>query len=97
MREYKIITLDNKNYLSCSEHRIVFDQYETAHKYWLALGLGTHPCPDKCPSYYLKLPHNGPSITYKVIKELAPQEDWAEESCCQSGCPNCPWAFEKPL
>ena len=95
MRDYKHSNENNTFYLSCDSHRIIFDSFAEAHQYKLALGLGTFPDPEKEPKNYCVIPQPDNNVlkTYRVIiKRDTKSEEWADEACCHSGCPTCPWS-----
>lgn len=97
MREYKILQESDQYFLGCFGpegdllYRIMMADHDTAHQYKLALGLGTHPSPQSCPDYYEKVEDS--SELYKIVIAYKQQEEESGvTACCQTGCPNCPWA-----
>jgi len=90
MRDYKLHKYEDKIYLVDSEHRILFLDEHLAHRYKIALGLGTFPCPTKEPASYQRLlKENKP--TFRPLKPLTEDDEIGGMGCCQSGCPNCPF------
>lgn len=101
MREYKILHDNPHCYLipigeSPPSHAIRFETPEKAHEYKLALGLGTHPDPQKSPQSYKVLSETYcQSPVYQVGEVRTEPEDYKAPGCCQSHCPGCSWTEEQ--
>lgn len=93
MKDYKLNIQADKIYLldaQTGNHRIVFEDEMTAHRYKIALGLGTFPCPRTEPSYYQELLKEN-ELTFRPVKSLTEDDEIGGMGCCHSGCPNCPF------
>jgi hypothetical protein len=101
MMEYRRLIYENLILLvplgeEAPSHGIICENEAMAHEYKLALGLGTHPDPDKSPSSYNPIPFEElPFPLYKIIQERDVTVDEPESNCCESGCPGCPWTLEQ--
>lgn len=104
MREYRLdeSEKDQNNYYlvplgeTKPNHVILFKDRDKAHKFRLALGLGTHPDPEKSPdSYSFGSRYYLGSKIFEPSDELNTVEDEFDPGCCQSGCPGCPWTLEQ--
>jgi len=71
--------------------RISFMEEVKAHEWMLALRLGTVEVPEKSPESYRFMREEGGILYFQALKTLDIDNDWDPGSCCQSGCPGCPW------
>jgi len=104
MREYTRIVQDNLIILvplgeETPSHGILCSDVAQAHEYKLALGLGTHPDPEKAPGNYDKAASDiqsqfpYPIFVIGIKRDSSIDED--NSGCCESGCPGCPWTLEQ--
>jgi hypothetical protein len=105
MREYKLIhdQIDGVAVIylipsgeSPPSHAIRFESKEKAHEYKLALGLGTHPDPQRKTEAYtlLKETYAGNPV-YEILEARSTVDEVRDPGCCESGCPGCPWTLEQ--
>lgn len=101
MREYTRLIYQNLILLvplgeQVPSHGIICENEAMAHEYKLALGLGTHPDPDKSPESYESIAKEGIDFpVYQIIQRRDLTLDEPDSSCCESGCPGCPWTLEQ--
>lgn len=101
MREYTRVVTENLILLVplgevSPSHGIICEDEAKAHEYKLALGLGTFADPEKAPENYQVVENDKiPFPLFVIITERDSSIDEADSSCCQSGCPGCPWTLEQ--
>jgi hypothetical protein len=75
-----------------SKFAVVFKDKSKAHQYKLSLTLGSATGPwESVEGHELIKSLDG--IMLYQIKDHEQKSDWKDESCCQSGCPGCPWTL----
>ncbi len=101
MKEYSLIIEGDTYYLlplgeEKPSYAIKFNSKEMAHEYKLALALGTYPTRKKSPKSYEACAENYNNIpTYITTGQRDKDADEVDSSCCESGCPGCPWTLEQ--
>lgn len=94
MKEYKLSEGNERPYgfrlkpIDEDSHSLCFTNKESAHKFKLALGLGTFPCPKAGPDKWKWFEDVG-GIPQYLPTEYLPDEE-PPTDCCQSGCQGCP-------
>ncbi len=74
-----------------SDYRISFVDEDKAHQWMLALRLGNALPPKQAPQSYRFLREDEGLKYFQALEDLDVNSDWDPGSCCQSGCPGCPW------
>lgn len=97
MKEYICLAADDGKSFWVQEDtdkpsfRIILTDEKEAHGLKLSLTLGTIQSPLKEMNNY-NFVQNLNGTMYFNIKSTEPDDDgWDSSSCCQSGCPGCPW------
>ena len=98
MKEYKVMQAsDGKSFWVQEDSerpsfRIILDDEKEANSLKLSLTLGSIQTPLKDMSNY-SFKENLDGTMYFSIKSTEPEDDGWDSSCCQSGCPGCPWTI----
>lgn len=101
MREYYIdYNIDLDSYFVKAKNEsfaIVFSDKNKAHSHMLSLTLQTMSDPLQSPDLYDEFDNEDGLhfYSFKNIENNDDTSDWADEGCCQSGCPGCPWTLSQ--
>ena len=87
-KEYWVSDSSESNFV------VVFKDKSKAHQYKLSLSLGSVIGPwDSVEGHELMKSQDG-KLLYQLVENQV-KSDWKDESCCQSGCPGCPWTLSQ--